>query len=75
MAICTEAINDEKKNKVYNYIGISLYEFIPKFRYRYDDITQYLPAVIMLGLKTGGVESRSSWVEMLKRIWSSKSMV
>lgn len=39
--------------------------FIPEFRHHYDDITQYLPAVIMVGLKVGGVKSRSSWLEML----------
>jgi len=39
--------------------------FIPKFNHSYDNITQYLPAVIMVGLKVGGVKSRSSWLEMI----------
>lgn len=40
-------------------------EYIPKFRYHYDDYTQYAPAVVMVGLKAAGVPSRSSWGRML----------
>lgn len=40
-------------------------QYIPKFRYHYDDYLQYLPAAVMLGLKVGGVEGRSSWGRML----------
>lgn len=40
-------------------------EYLPHFRYHYDDYLQYFPAALMLGLKVGGVESRSSWSRML----------
>lgn len=40
-------------------------EFAPDFHYRYDDYLQYSPAVVMLGLKAAGVESRSSWGRMI----------
>ena len=39
--------------------------YLPAFSRRYDDYTQYLPAAVMLGMKAGGVESRSSWGRML----------
>ena len=39
--------------------------FLPDFRSPVDDYLQYLPAAVMLGLKAGGVESRSSWGRML----------
>lgn len=38
---------------------------IPNFRYHYDDYLQYGPAVVMVGLKACGYESRSSWGRML----------
>ena len=34
--------------------------YVPNFRHKYDDYLQYAPAVLMLGLKIGGVKSRSS---------------
>lgn len=37
----------------------------PDFRYTYDDWLQYGPAALMVGLKAGGYESRSSWGRML----------
>lgn len=40
-------------------------DYVPVFRYRYDDYLQYLPAAVMVGLKVGGVEGRSSWGRML----------
>lgn len=40
-------------------------DFVPKFHYEYDNYLQYAPAVVMLGLKGFGVESRSSWGRML----------
>lgn len=40
-------------------------EYLPVFRKRYDDYLQYLPAAVMLGMKAGGVEGRSSWGRML----------
>ena len=40
-------------------------DFVPNFHYGYDDYLQYAPAVVMLGLKGFGVESRSSWGRML----------
>lgn len=38
---------------------------IPTFRWHYDDYLQYAPAAVMIGLKAGGYESRSSWGRML----------
>lgn len=38
--------------------------YIPKFDNSFDDYTQYLPVAVMLGLKTAGVKSRSSWGHM-----------
>ena len=38
---------------------------IPDFRYKYDDYLQYAPAALMVGMKAGGYESRSSWGRML----------
>lgn len=32
--------------------------YVPNFRHKYDDYLQYAPAVLMLGLKIGGVKSR-----------------
>ena len=40
-------------------------DYVPKFKYEYDNYLQYAPAVVMLGLKGFGVESRSSWGRML----------
>lgn len=40
-------------------------DYMPAFRRNYDDYMQYLPAAVMLGLKIGGVEGRSSWGRML----------
>ncbi len=39
--------------------------YIPHFRRHYDDYLQYAPAVLLLGLKIGGVKSYSSWGRML----------
>lgn len=39
--------------------------YMPFFKSRYDDYLQYLPAAVMIGMKLGGVESRSSWGRML----------
>lgn len=39
--------------------------YIPRFRSHYDDYLQYSPGIIMLGLKSFGVEGRSSWGRML----------
>lgn len=38
---------------------------VPDFHYTYDDWLQYGPAALMIGLKVGGYESRSSWGRML----------
>ncbi len=40
-------------------------DYVPDFRYKYDDYLQYAPAVVMLGLKACGYQSRSSWGRML----------
>lgn len=39
--------------------------FYPSLRYHHDDFLQYAPAGLLLGLKIGGVEGRSSWGRML----------
>lgn len=40
-------------------------EYLPYFHMHTDDYMPYVPAIAMLGLKTFGVESRSSWGRML----------
>lgn len=40
-------------------------QYLPDFRYHYDDYLQYLPAAVMIGMKAGGVKGRSSWGRML----------
>ena len=40
-------------------------DYLPRFRRHADDYLQYLPAAVMLGMKIGGVEGRSSWGRML----------
>lgn len=39
--------------------------YMPRFNTQYDNYLQYLPAAVMVGMKLGGVESRSSWGRML----------
>lgn len=39
--------------------------YIPRFSFHYDDYLQYSPGIVMLGLKSFGVEGRSSWGRML----------
>ena len=36
-------------------------DYLPSFRYRYDDYLQFSPLAITYGLKLCGVEGRSSW--------------
>ena len=40
-------------------------DYMQRFHRPFDNYTQYLPAAVMLGLKTVGVESRDSWGRML----------
>lgn len=40
-------------------------DYIPKFRYKYDDYLQFAPAAAMVTMKALGVESRSSWERMI----------
>ncbi len=40
-------------------------QFVPDFKYSYDDYLQYAPAIAMVGMKVAGVEGRSSWGRML----------
>ena len=40
-------------------------DYLPSFDRRLDDYLQYLPAGVMVGMKAGGVEGRSSWGRML----------
>lgn len=39
--------------------------YAPNFHYHYDDFLQYAPLAAVIGMKLGGVESRSSWGRML----------
>lgn len=40
-------------------------DYLPRLSSRADDYLQYLPVAVMLGMKLGGVEGRSSWKRML----------
>ena len=40
-------------------------DYLPLFHHHADDYLQYAPAAVMLGMKTFGVEGRSSWGRML----------
>lgn len=40
-------------------------QYTPHFHSSADDYLRFLPAAVMLGMKVGGVESRSSWGRML----------
>lgn len=40
-------------------------DYMKSFHRPFDNYTQYLPGAVMLGLKTAGVDSRSSWGRML----------
>ncbi len=40
-------------------------DYLPTFRYKYDDYLQFSPAVAMVAMKALGVESRSSWERMI----------
>lgn len=51
-----------KKDRAFSTMRNS---YIPRFRSHYDDYLQYAPGAIMLGLKSFGVEGRSSWGRML----------
>lgn len=40
-------------------------DYLPTFRYKYDDYLQFAPLAAMVAMKTFGVESRSSWERMV----------
>ena len=40
-------------------------DYLPTFRYKYDDYLQFSPAVAMVAMKLCGLESRSSWARMV----------
>lgn len=40
-------------------------DYLPQFNRHFDDYLQYAPATVMLGMKTYGIEGRSSWKRML----------
>lgn len=40
-------------------------DYLPTFRYKYDDYLQFSPVVAMVAMKALGVESRSSWERMI----------
>ncbi len=40
-------------------------DYLPSFNRHADDYLQYLPAAVMVGMKLGGAEGRSSWGRML----------
>lgn len=35
-------------------------DFLPQFHQTFDNYTQYAPAIVMVGMKAAGIESRSS---------------
>lgn len=41
------------------------HDYLPEYRNHVDDGMQFLPGLVMIGLKTAGVESRSSWGRMM----------
>lgn len=41
------------------------HDYLPEYRSHVDDGMQFLPGLVMIGLKTAGVESRSSWGRMI----------
>lgn len=40
-------------------------DYLPTFKRHVDDYMQFAPAAVMIGLKTAGMKSRSSWGRML----------
>lgn len=40
-------------------------DYLPYFNHHVDDYIQYVPAAVLLGMKSFGVKSRSSWGRML----------
>lgn len=40
-------------------------DFMPQYHRPFDNYIQYVPAVVMYGMKVAGVKSRSSWSRML----------
>jgi hypothetical protein len=40
-------------------------DFMPQYHRPFDNYIQYVPAVVMYGMKAAGVKSRSSWSRML----------
>ncbi len=40
-------------------------DYLPQFRNHTDDYLQYVPAVVMIGMKARGVKGRSTWTQML----------
>lgn len=40
-------------------------DYLPTFRYKYDDYLQFAPVVAMVAMKACGLESRSSWGRMV----------
>lgn len=55
------ALTNRKDNSFKNMRN----SYIPSFSSHYDDYLQYAPGAILLGLKSFGVEGRSSWGRML----------
>lgn len=45
-------------------------DYLPHFNRHADDYLQYLPAAVMLGMKLGRVEGRSSWGGCWQRMLS-----
>ena len=59
--IVSGSLVEMKKEPFYNLRN----EYAPSFHYGYDDYLQYVPIFALVGMKAGGVESRSSWGRML----------
>lgn len=64
IAVPLIAIGSITSKKDHNFSSMRN-SYIPRFRLHYDDYLQYSPGLLMLGLKTAGVEGRSSWGRML----------
>lgn len=68
LSLCPETANAQSappKQNIDTDIRALRNEAMPSFRWHYDDYLQYAPAGVLIGLKAGGYESRSSWGRML----------
>lgn len=52
-------------DKSLDFQAVKRNDYLPRFHHHADDYLQYAPGAIMLGMKTFGIEGRSSWTRML----------